>query len=598
METAAPRSAHTFHIPVMGTGYTVDTPLRVAKYGISSVISLVDDTLVEQMRAHHARLNGRPYEEIAGDEDDSRARRITAYLDLIDKLVAAQVADLQEEPFTSDSDITRYFEMLPESPQKQFYLDMLSCDDPNEKERFQQELRTLAVPGSIDVNIMSKLDCDAYRGSEKLAPEFADAMAALRGYANSTLHSSIVFSAGMNPRLYAYIAQFDDFFPNENGTLKKKIILKVSDYRSALIQGKYLAKRGLWVSEFRIESGLNCGGHAFPTTGRLLGPILEEFRVNRDTLPGKLHKLYQKGLTSANRQTPETPYEVRVTIQGGIGTADEDSLMLEHYLADGTGWGTPFLLVPEVTNVDDEHLEKLQVADESEVILSDSSPVGVPFWNLRDSASEASRQVRVDEGKPGSVCPKSHVKLNAEFTKTPICLSSRAYQRTKLKELDANQDLSDEQRDYLTTKVLAKSCICHDLAGGATIKSGADPEATPAICPGPGIAYFSQIASLDEMIGHIYGETSLLGEVDRPHVFIKELQLYVDYMRKEMAEVALGVSERTQEYFSEFATNMLDGINYYRSICDEVLTNIQDRFLSDLAELQETIEAPVAVAAT
>ena len=42
--------AHTFHIPVMGTGYTVDTPVKVAHLGISSVISIVDDILIEKMR--------------------------------------------------------------------------------------------------------------------------------------------------------------------------------------------------------------------------------------------------------------------------------------------------------------------------------------------------------------------------------------------------------------------------------------------------------------------------------------------------------------------------------------------------------------------
>ena len=71
----------------------------------------------------------------------------------------------------------------------------------------------------------------------------------------------------MNPRLYSYIENFEDFFPTKNGIIKKKIILKVSDYRSALIQGKFLAKKGLWVSEYRIESGLNCGGHAFASDG-------------------------------------------------------------------------------------------------------------------------------------------------------------------------------------------------------------------------------------------------------------------------------------------------------------------------------------------
>ena len=42
-----------------------------------------------------------------------------------------------------------------------------------------------------------------------------------------------------------------------NGNLEKKVILKISDYRSALIQGKFLAKKGIWISEYRVESGLN-----------------------------------------------------------------------------------------------------------------------------------------------------------------------------------------------------------------------------------------------------------------------------------------------------------------------------------------------------
>ena len=31
----------------VGTGFTIDTPLKVARYGISSVVSLVDDVLIE-----------------------------------------------------------------------------------------------------------------------------------------------------------------------------------------------------------------------------------------------------------------------------------------------------------------------------------------------------------------------------------------------------------------------------------------------------------------------------------------------------------------------------------------------------------------------
>ena len=142
----------------------------------------------------------------------------------MDRLVRLQVQALQASPFEEGSDISRYYEMLPETPLKTAYHRMLATVDPGEKARQQDELRRLAVPGSIDVNIMTKLDRDIYKKGVKLAPEFADAMAALRGYANSTLTSSIIFSAGMNQRVYGYATQFADFSPDENGFIKKKII--------------------------------------------------------------------------------------------------------------------------------------------------------------------------------------------------------------------------------------------------------------------------------------------------------------------------------------------------------------------------------------
>src|SRR5436190_16300274 len=96
----------------------------------------------------------------------------------------------------------------------------------------------------------------------------------------------------MNPRLYNYLGLCNEFDMNADGGFSKKVIIKVSDYRSALIQGKYLAKKGIWVSEFRVESGLNCGGHAFATDGSLLGPILEEFKVKREELIDTLFEIY------------------------------------------------------------------------------------------------------------------------------------------------------------------------------------------------------------------------------------------------------------------------------------------------------------------
>ncbi len=120
-----PQSSHTFHIPVMGTGFTIDAPLRIAKYGISSVISLVEDTLIEQMRKFHCEKAGLPYEEITARKNNARALRITAYLDLMDCLIKSQVEELQASPFEKGSQITRYFELLPACPLKKTYQNML-----------------------------------------------------------------------------------------------------------------------------------------------------------------------------------------------------------------------------------------------------------------------------------------------------------------------------------------------------------------------------------------------------------------------------------------------------------------------------------------
>ncbi|WP_353721255.1 hypothetical protein [Dyadobacter sp. 676] len=274
---------HTFHIPVLGLGYSIDTPVKVAKYGISSVVSIVDDELIERMRIHYARRYHGDDRPISKTEPDYRSRRITAYLDLMQHVVDEEFNALKLQPFDQDSDIDRYFSLLPASSGlKHRYQKMLEMPGGPERDAEAIALRGCMTVGDIDVNIMSKVDkMNAGAGGNLPNDIDSDALAALRGFASSKLSSSVVLSAGMNPRLYSYLENFADFFPDESGNFRKKVILKVSDYRSALIQARFLAKKGIWVSEFRIESGLNCGGHAFATEGNLLGPVLEEFKSRR-----------------------------------------------------------------------------------------------------------------------------------------------------------------------------------------------------------------------------------------------------------------------------------------------------------------------------
>ena len=582
---------HLFHIPVMGTGFTIDSPLKVARYGIDSVIALLDDVLIEQMRRYHSEQNNEPYTPIAGGEDDARARRITAYLNLLNKLVKRQSAALQAAPFEPGSEITKYYKMLPDGDLRRDYERMLDCDDPEEKLALQADLRHRAVPGSIDVNIMTKADFDKFKDGKKLPVEQFDAMSALRGFALSDVEGAVVFSAGMNPRLYGYAATFPDFFPDGDGRLRKRIVLKVSDYRSAEVQGRFLAKRGLWVSEFRVESGLNCGGHAFAAKGNLLGPVLMEFKQQRNELARTMHEACSKALKDLGNPHFNLRQPLRITVQGGIGTAAEQQTLLDYYAVDGTGWGTPFLLVPEATNIDDTHLRKLQVASSRDVYLSESSPMGVPFWNLRTSDGEQERHRRINAGTPGSPCTKKYATVNTEFTEQPICTASRQYQRLKLEEI-AQSDMSRRRKRALRRQVLAKSCICHDLAGNATAKYGIDDNATPTVCCGPSITNFSRISTLEEMCGHIYGRLSLLNRKPRLNMFYRELLLNVSVLRDDVKKLYLGLDVDAQpRQLEKIRAALISQVDFYRQFIQERMGERRERYAGELAKACHALES-------
>jgi hypothetical protein len=564
------QSVHSFHIPVLGLAFSVDTPLRVARYGIASVISIVDDILIERMREHYSNLYGKPYTAIDQKQEDHRARRITAYLNLVNQIVREQRAKLTASPFEKGSDIVKYFEMLAErSPLKALYRRLADARDAHHRAKLENELRARIVPGAIDVNIMTKLDKvnRPSPGSEPL-PDSSDAVAALRGFVRSELNSSVVLSAGLNPRLFNYMGRCPEFLPGPDGTSAKRVTLKVSDYRSALLQGRILAKKGIWISEIRIESGLNCGGHAFATEGVLLGPILQEFKEGRNALTSELHVLYCTALRERGRNAPVEPRPVRITVQGGIGTAAEDEFLREFYEMDGTGWGSPFLLVPEATNVDEQTRARLAAAGKEDFYISDASPLGIAFNNLRGTSSEELIRRRVDEGRPGSPCTKKYLVSNTEFTKEPVCTASRQYQSLKIEQIQG-LDLPAEEIDLRIRKVVDKACLCEGLALSPRVEEATEESrACPAVavCPGPNLAYFSRIATLEDMVGHIYGRIQLMTASDRPNLFINELRLYVDYLKNEIGKKLGSLTANEQRHLTTFRGNLQEGIEYYRSL--------------------------------
>ncbi|MDQ0476951.1 hypothetical protein [Chryseobacterium sp. MDT2-18] len=567
------KPAHNFHIPVMGLAYTIDSPIRVAQYGISSVISIIDDEIIEKMNCLYHKRNNFSYTGISNKIEDYRAKRITAYLDMVHDVVNMKFENFKQELSKSKEALSQYIDILPNKSELKKGLENLADQKENFTENVRKFLESHLSPGSIDVNIMTKVDKDNFVKGEQLPVIYNDAHVSLRGFANSKLSSSIVLSAGMNPRLYSYFESFPDFFPNEKGELKKKIILKVSDFRSAMIQGNFLAKKGLWVSEYRVESGLNCGGHAFATDGLLLGPIMEEFKQKKNDLISSAHELMVNALTQKEIPCPSEPLEMKITVQGGVGTAEEHEFLLENYQVDSIGWGSPFLLVPEATSVDRETRELLAKSKEEDFYLSNISPLGIPFNTIKGSSNEFFKQEKINKEKAGSSCPKKYLALSKEFGPEGICTASRKYQTVKLNDLEeVKEEISLKEYDKRKSKITEKSCLCVGLVNSSYLESEIQIKGEKqgvVVCPGPNLAYFDKEVSLSDMVKHIYGNENVMPEQNRPNIFVNELKMYVEYLKNEIEEFSDSFTNAQTKKWKTFKTNLIEGVNYYEKLFAE-----------------------------
>jgi hypothetical protein len=514
MKTIA-TSSHRFHIPVMGTGFTLDTPIKVAPWGIDSVISLVDDDLLEKARLYYQRRLGILDRPIAQNEERARERRTTAYLNVVARVVAESFSMIANSDLRPHSALHTYFGFLPEGPAKSLYREVMASG----RHDVPAELARHIVPGRIDVNIMTKLDRATKPDGSARPPHESDAVAALLGFAESRARGAVIFSAGFNPRLFGVLSKHPAFA--SANPERKEVILKVSDLRSATVQARYLAKNGIWVDEFRVESPINCGGHAFVADGTLLGDILTEFRDNIEALGRELSA--KVGWSEGDVRVP------RVTVQGGLGVASENDLLAQRFGIEKTGWGSPFLLVPEVVAMDLATLARLEKAGQDDIVLSSASPLGVPFWQLITSESEEVRRERIAAGRPGSPCIRGHAALGVDARGLPICPAARTYQKEAIASLEAQPE---SERSLKVADVTVKSCICYELGGSARrVVGDRDRQCAPMVCPGPNLAYFNKSASFREMVDHIYGRVPLTLRSDRPHFMLKEAQLYFDVLK-------------------------------------------------------------------
>ena len=566
---------HKIHIPVMGICYTADTPIRVAHLGITSVISLVDDGLLEEYRMAYAERLGLDL----GSPQTTRIGRIRSYLDFVADEVERKFTRLCACRFDGGSDKDLYFLMLPLDSRLRVEYDGIFAKTGLARIAAEAALTEKMEPGEIQANIMVGLNHEEA------------AFDAVRGFAASKVSGALVLSAGVNLSVFEEIAKCKDFYRTGTRPPKKKIILKVSDYRSALVQGRYLAKKGLEVYEYRIESGVNCGGHAFFESKKLLLDVVREFVEKRKELFETTCSMIAANVPVQGILPPPSP--ARITAQGGL-CAPEDIAQVLSLGIDGVGVGTPFLLVPQATSVDKETRRLLASAKPEDVCISHASPLGIPFVNLQTSTAARICEQKIQEYfapeseksgslelKPGFPCRQHYLCQNIPGFDHPVCMASREYVMHRLAEIDAlekedleackmhpyNADVEQSQPvvhekisqefdslessirrkyDKLRRVTLSRECICRFLgnAGREEIREKSpslhyQPECVAVargsqhartrepvtICPNPDIGYFDREYTLLEMMQHLYGTGKRLTPKDKPSAFEIEERL-------------------------------------------------------------------------
>lgn len=76
-------------------------------------------------------------------------------------------------------------------------------------------------------------------------------------------------------------------------------------------------------------------------------------------------------------------------------------------------------------------------------------------------------------------------------------------------------------------------------------------------------------------------------------MFINELNLYVDYLKKEIEKSSKSFSEKQHKYLNTFKNNLQSGVDYYKVFIPKLKNETQD-YLNNLKQDIQQIQSELA----
>ena len=87
------------------------------------------------------------------------------------------------------------------------------------------------------------------------------------------------------------------------------------------------------------------------------------------------------------------------------------------------------------------------------------------------------------------------------------------------------------------------------------------------------------------MVKHIYGNMNVMTDANRPNVLVKELKMYVAYLRNEISDFSTEISAGQIKKWNSFKNNLTEGIKYYQDLFSNT-----EFFKEERAKIQKQIE--------
>jgi len=185
--------------------------------------------------------------------------------------------------------------------------------------------------------------------------------------------------------------------------------------------------------------------------------------------------------------------------------------------------------------------------------------------------------------------PETISALSKEFGADGICTASKKFQDVKLDELEAVKNtLSESAFEKKKFEITEKACLCVGLANASYLENDIEVKGQSqgvVICPGPNMAYFDKEVSLAKMVQHIYGNAMVMTDANRPNFFIKELKMYIDYLKNEISEITTDITAPQVKKLKTFKSNLLEGIAFY-----QMMFSNSNYFENSINEIQNQLD--------